>query len=160
MKKFTRLVCLFALLNLTATPLFAEEYDLIDANYPEDILQIAKGYGQATLEKDSDGDPKIAGKIDGVKFGIYFYGCNNHVDCKDIQFSASWSGAEKIELSTINKFNNKRRYGKAHRSDSGTMTLEMPVELQYGVTTSNLESWFDRWKAALSLFDKDVLKAP
>jgi len=66
---------------------------LVSAEEPEQILEIAKGFGSARLKTDSTGDPLIVGRINGTKYGIFFYGCNKqHKECDDIKFGAGWSG--------------------------------------------------------------------
>ena len=58
-----------ALLSAAAGPAFADS--LIDATKPERLHEIARGFGSAELDKDSQGDPRITGRIEGTKYGIY-----------------------------------------------------------------------------------------
>lgn len=146
-------VCLSAMAVAPAT--FASE--IISAENPEAILNIAKGYGSAKLIKDSDNDPLIIGRIDGNKYGIVFYGCSNGKKCDDIQFTASWSGV-KVSLEDINRWNSTKRYGKAYLDSDGDPTLIMPVNIDYGVTEDNLDDTFDWWSKVLKGFRKDVLE--
>ena len=99
-----------ALMSAAASPVFAEQ--LVDATKPERLYEIARGFGSAELDKDSQGDPRISGRLDGTKYGIYFYGCVKGADCDDIQFSASWSGP-KIWMEKINEWKRAKRLGKA-----------------------------------------------
>ena len=71
---------------------------LIDATMPDKILEIAKGFGTASLDKDNVGDPRITGRIDGQKYTIHFYGCLNGKDCDDIQFYTYWTGGAKCHF--------------------------------------------------------------
>lgn len=136
-----------------ASPALAQ---LVDATNPSRIYEIAKGFGSAELDKDSDGDPKITGRIDGTKYGIYFYGCSNGKNCDDIQFSAGWSGTE-VSLEDVNRWNLQKRYGKAYLDQDGDPRLEMGVNIDYGVSVKNLEDSFSWWTKALKGFKEEIL---
>ncbi|MGT2467953.1 hypothetical protein ACVOMV_28700 [Mesorhizobium atlanticum] len=45
------------------------------------MLNIARGFGSARMGKDDNGDPMIYGRVEGVKYVIYFYGCEDHENC-------------------------------------------------------------------------------
>lgn len=144
-----------ALLSAAAGPAFADA--LIDATKPERLHEIARGFGSAELDKDSQGDPRITGRIEGTKYGIYFYGCVKGADCDDIQFSASWSGP-KVSLEKINDWNRTKRFGKAYLDKDGDPNLEMEVNLDYGVSAKNIEDSFNWWTKALKEYKKVVLE--
>ncbi|QSA96377.1 YbjN domain-containing protein [Methylococcus sp. EFPC2] len=145
------------ILSLAASASFAADTDIISAEAPEAILDIAKGFGSASLEKDSEGDPRIVGRIEGTKYQISFYGCSKGSQCDDIQFGAGWSGA-KVSEDKINNWNLTRRYGNAYSDSDGDVNLKMTANIDYGVTKRNLEDTFDWWVKALQGFKKDVLK--
>ncbi|PTD95170.1 YbjN domain-containing protein [Pseudothauera lacus] len=131
--------------------------DLIDATDPARILNIARGFGSADLEKDSQGDPKITGRIEGTRYTIFFYGCTNNTDCDDIQFYAAWNGNNKFTQAQMNEWNRTKRYGKAYLDRDNDPVLEMVVNIDYGVSRRNIEDSFNWWKVALRGFKKDVL---
>ena len=130
---------------------------LIDATAPERILEMVKGFGSAALETDSEGDPKIVGRIDGTRYGLFFYGCKANKDCDDIQLNAAWSGVE-VTNEDLNNWNRKARYSKAYLDNEGDPVLEMTVNLDHGVSARNLEDSFNWWNRAVKAFKKDVLK--
>jgi hypothetical protein len=146
-------VCALALAGAIGA---ANASDLIDATDPNAILNIAKGFGSATLEKDSGGDPKIAGRIEGVKYGIYFYGCEAGKSCTDIQFAAGWSDV-KVSLEKINEWNRGKRFGKAYLDKVNDPMLELSVNINHGVSVKNLEDSFEWWKAIVNGFQQEVL---
>jgi len=152
LKSVIAVVCLSVIIATPAT--YASE--IVSAENPEAILNIAKGFGSATLKKDSAGDPFIVGRIDGTKYGIVFYGCNNGKECDEIQFSAGWSGAN-ASLDDINKWNSKKKYGKAYLDRDGDPRLDMMVNLDYGVTEKNLDDSFNWWTKVLGGFKKEIL---
>ncbi len=54
------------------------------------IFKIAQGYGTAELSKDSVGDPMISGRMAGINYVIFFYGCNDAgKECSSLQFRAA-----------------------------------------------------------------------
>jgi len=124
---------------------------IIDANNLDEILKLAKGFGHAVLETDGVGDPMIRGRIDGIKYGIFFYGCTDGTDCKDIQFQTGWDGVE-LSLETINRWNQEQRYGTASIDEEGDPRLEFPVNITFGVTSENLEDTIDWWAVTMRNF--------
>jgi hypothetical protein len=146
----------FAVLALTgASSTWAANSSLVYASRPADILNIAKGFGSAALEKDSFGDPKITGRINGTKYTILFYECENGKDCKALQFVSGWN--KKKSLSEVNQFNAKKRFGRAYLDSDGDVMLEFDVELAHGVTQGNLEEVFSDWSQALKVIKRDLL---
>src|SRR5262245_40403120 len=69
----------------------ASDGSLLTFADPDVILDVAKGYGSANLQKDGDGNPQIAGRIEGVKYSVLFYGCSNGANCRSIQFSTGYT---------------------------------------------------------------------
>jgi hypothetical protein len=144
---------------LTARVAGAEETSLIDATNIDAIVNLAKGYGAATKGKTSDGDPKITGKINGVGYIIFFLGCSDsHSDCKSIQFYAGWD-TKDVKIATINKWNSENRFGRAYLDDSSNPAIEMDVNLDYGVSSENLDDTMDYWRLVLDEFVKSVVNA-
>ena len=130
--------------------------DTVTGEKAEMIENLARGFGSATLERRSNGEPYIVGRIDGTKYGIYFYGCENGKACQSIQFSAGWSGT-KMTLESVNRWNRDKRFGKAYLDKEGDPRLEMDVNLDYGVTKGNFEDTFDIWTRVLKSFKNDFL---
>jgi hypothetical protein len=54
-----------------AAPIAARaDQTLITIADPDVVLDVAKGYGSANMDKDEDGNPKISGRLEGVKYVI------------------------------------------------------------------------------------------
>lgn len=128
---------------------------VISAESPDQILDIAKGYGSAALEKDAEGDPYISGRIDGTKYGILFYGCTDGKACKDIQFVAVWDA--KVSMDKVNKWNSDSKFGTASIDEDGDTELHMAVNLAHGVSRNNLDDTFDWWKVVMKEFSAQAL---
>lgn len=126
---------------------------IVDATNPEVIVELARGFGSANLEVDSEGDPMIVGRINGTLYVIYFYGCEEGQSCREIQFAAAWADAE-MDKDGVNLWNEETRYGKAYIDFEGDPVLEFTVNLFEGVTRANLEDTIDWWKVALTAFEE------
>ncbi|CDX46038.1 conserved exported hypothetical protein [Mesorhizobium plurifarium] len=121
----------------------AEDDEILQKPEPAAILDIAKGYGSARMDKDDNGDPMISGRIEGVKYVIYFYGCENHENCKSLQFSAGYS--DPLTADQANAWNAKYRWVKAYSGDGSN--FKMDVSFAGGITRANLEEQFSNWNA-------------
>lgn len=135
----------------------AQASPLIDASDPQQILEVAKGFGSAELGTDDVGDPNIIGRINGTKYGIYFYGCSNGRDCTALQFSAGWSGVE-TNLTEINAWNRDNRLAKAFLDNDGDPRLEMDINAEHGITRANLDNSFEWWQICLREFSSQILE--
>ncbi|MBY6186481.1 YbjN domain-containing protein [Marinobacter hydrocarbonoclasticus] len=137
-----------------ATPAFSAS--LVDATDPSEIVNLARGFGSASLDIDGEGDPMIIGRINGTKYAVYFYGCDDGRRCREIQFTAAWSGSN-VSMSEINEWNETTRYGKAYLDSDGDPNIEMTVNLFKGVSRDNLEDTIDWWKVAMETFEENML---
>lgn len=135
----------------------AAAVELIDGTDPTQILDIVKGFGSAELATDGAGDPSITGRMEGIRYGIFFYGCTDGRDCSELQLSTGWTDS-RPDLERLNAWNRDHRYGKAYIDDENDPCLEMTVNLKYGVTRENLEDTIDWWKVAMTSFKQDVLE--
>jgi hypothetical protein len=128
---------------------------VIKASNPASVLNIAKGYGSATLVKDGQGDPKITGRIEGIKYNIYFYGCSDNKDCDSILFRAGWD--TKSTLKKMNDWNSRKTFGRAYVDEESESIIEMAVNLDYdGVNHKNFDDTFDMWTTVLSQFQRHI----
>ncbi|SFP02802.1 Putative sensory transduction regulator [Mesorhizobium sp. NFR06] len=121
----------------------AEDAEILQMPDAAAILDIAKGFGSARMGKDDNGDPMISGRIEGVKYVIYFYGCENHANCKSLQFSTGYT--DPLSAEQANAWNKKYRWVKAYSGDGST--FKMDVSFAGGITRANLEEQFSNWEA-------------
>lgn len=129
--------------------------DMIDATDPAEILNIARGFGSANLDKDGAGDPRITGRIDGYGYTVLFYGCVNGANCTNLTFNAGWD-LESFDLSKVNDWNRERRYGRAYLDDEGDPIVEMDVNVEFGVSRRNFDDTYLLWSSILTDFAKFV----
>lgn len=129
----------------------------IDATMPDKVADVFRDSGyQAQLETDSDGDPTIKTSFGGISTQIFFYGCSDGRDCKEIQFSSGFDLTDGITFGKINEWNRTNRYGSAYRDDEDDPWLRETVVLDGGVTPDNVRNWIDRWDVAIGLFKDHI----
>ncbi len=119
----------------------AEDVEILQQPDPVAILDIAKGLGSARMEKDDNGDPMLSGRMEGVKYVIYFYGCQDHENCKSLQFSTGYT--DPLTADQANAWNRKYRWVKAYAGDGSN--FKMDVSFEGGITRANLEEQFSNW---------------
>lgn len=159
MNKLIKTLCLasgLAAASLATGTAYAANDNIVSATDVHEILNVAKGFGFAELEKDGTGDPAISGMISGTKYVVYFYGCKHHKRCNDIQIESSWGGTH-VTAAQIAHWNRTKRFGKAYLDKDGDPRLQMNVNLHYGVTEKNLQDTFDWWRVTLKMFKADVI---
>ena len=141
MRSFSLLLSVGLISTGAVSVAWADTPEIITAPDPNAILDIAKGYGSAKLDKDDGGDPMVSGRLEGMKYVIYFYGCENHEKCKSIQFSSGYTDAFTVEQA--NEWNKKFRWVKAYSGDGSN--FKMDVSFTGGITKANLEEDFSNW---------------
>jgi hypothetical protein len=137
---------------LLASPVAAahSEYLITQAD-PDVLLDVAKGFGSATMDKDNSGDPMISGRMQGLKYVIYFYGCKEALNCRSFQFATGYTDAWTMEKA--NEWNAKYRWIRAYEKDGSN--FRMDVALQGGVSRRYVEEQFSTWES----FVEDIKSA-
>ncbi|TPM35058.1 YbjN domain-containing protein [Mesorhizobium sp. B2-3-4] len=125
---------------------WADDTEIITAPDPAAIVELAKGYGSAKLDKDDGGDPMVSGRLQGMKYVIYFYGCENHEKCKSMQFSSGYT--DPFTAEQANEWNKKYRWVKAFSGDGSN--FKMDVSFAGGITKANLDAQFSNWDSMTS----------
>lgn len=131
----------------------AADAALIDGNSTDDILNLMRGYGSATLGTQDDGAPKIFGKIDGQPYTIYFSSCDDktHTDCQDLDLYAGYLGV-KPSLDKINSWNRDTRFARAYIDSQGDAGMDMDVNTEHGVSSDNMDSTLGLWAQLVKKF--------
>lgn len=107
---------------------------------------LREGGYPAELDKDEAGDPMIATRADGTDFTVHFYGCEANRNCKRVQFMFSEAEPRNASLERLNAWNAENYFGRAYRTESGGVRLEMDLDLDDGGMSSalfvdNVEWW-------------------
>lgn len=122
----------------------------IDGTAVDDILGLAKGYGEATLETQSNGQPRIAGKVGDVPYQVFFLNCDSGA-CEDLNFYAGFAGV-KPTMDSMNAWNRDKRFGRAYLDGDLDAVIEYDINLEYGVARENLNAAFGVWSLVLGEF--------
>ncbi|MBN9310477.1 YbjN domain-containing protein [Devosia sp.] len=132
--------------SLAASPALGQ--DIFDGSRVDDIVAIARSYGSAALETQPDGSPRIAGRIKGVPYYVFFMNCAEGRACEDLNFYAGFANL-KPTLDAINAWNRDKRFGNAYLDSDLDAAIEYDVNLEYGVTRDNLNAAFGVWSVVL-----------
>lgn len=151
---FKHFVVLGVLSGLTAGTAIAD----VSASDPYGLMRSMQDFGYvATLETDSDGDPKIASRVSDSTYSVYFFGCDDGKDCTSIQFGAGYNLTIGMKAATINEWNRKKRFAKAYLDDEGDPFLEMDVNLDFeGVGDENFADTLDLWRLLVEDFEEFI----
>lgn len=140
--------------------------EILSAALPSQILELFNSSGDSSAKLTVDaatGDPRIRGQIGAKPYSVYFYGCNNGKDCTDIQFNAAWTGVQ-VTPARLNEWHQMSLYGRAYvvnnsqdRKTAGAVVLQMPINLDHGVSRKSLTSAFNDWVMAVQDFERNVI---
>lgn len=133
----------------------AQAQTLVTGADTAEILNAARGYGAANLTTQSNGDPQITGKIDGVTYQVYFRNCTDNADCEDLNFYLGFLDI-KPSLEDINDWNLNKRFSRAYLDQDQDACVEMDLDLVKGVTTEYLDSQFGLWAMVVGQFAEHV----
>ena len=94
-------------LSALATPLSAQV-----VGTAESIAAALRDYGlKAESGIDSDGDPKIESRIEGIRFSIWFYGCED-APCTSLEFRAGFDLDTPLSAAKVNEWNRTKKAPK------------------------------------------------
>lgn len=137
---------------LAAGPALAGE---ITATDPQAVMKAMQDYGfVATMEADSEGDPKIVARVSRTKFRVYFFGCEDNKNCASLHFRAGYDLDNSLSALKVNEWNREKRFTKAYIDDEGDPFMEMDVNLDFdGVGAKNFEDTLDWWRLLVEDFE-------
>ena len=132
---------------------------IVDGNQVEAIVTMARTIGTASLEKQSNGDPRIAGTANGIGYQLFFLNCTDNAACEDINFYAGFLD-NKPAMDAMNAWNRDKRFGNAYLDADLDAVIEYDVNLEHGVTRENLEAAFSLWTLLLEQFSSHIGHKP
>ncbi|HVJ72107.1 MAG TPA: YbjN domain-containing protein [Sphingomicrobium sp.] len=133
-----------------------EKSPVPDGNVTAEVQSVVSalqraGY-KALVKKDEDGAPFVQSGQGGYEFLVFFYGCEDGVNCDTVQFYAGFD-EHKADLAKINSWNADNRFGRAYLSEKGSARIEMDVDLEDGgMSPALFEDNVEYWVAAMSKF--------
>lgn len=131
---------------------------MVSSSNPFAVMKAMQDEGYvATLGTDNAGEPKISSKISNSNFSVYFYGCDNGSDCLSVQFSAGYTMDPPIAQSTMNAWNEAKRFGKAFVDDEGNPWIQMDViMMNQGVSTDVFNDYLNLWRLLIEDFERQI----
>lgn len=134
------------------------------ASKPETVVAAMEKAGfKPKLTKDNDGDPMIESDEAAYHFDVYFYGCENHINCDSLRFEAVFEKAPENTPELANKWNEKKRFLQASVRKSGQFGVAYDVATIGGVNSANFADVLDWWVSQLdelAKFFKEELNLP
>ena len=115
---------------------------------PDEIANVARGYGSSILDQLKNGQPVIFGKMDGQNYGIFLIGCEDKPSCALIQFTAQFPG-DKVDLVKVNEWNRDKRFGKVSIAEDGKVWVNQAVVTGEGLPRKTIERYFGFWQLVL-----------
>lgn len=145
-----------ALIALLVMAMPVQSQELVDGGSPDALAAIAKASGPATIEKQANGAPRLAGTIAGVSYQVFFLNCDDAGgQCQDLNFYVGFRDI-KPTLDAMNEWNRTHRFGRAYLDSELDAALDFDVNLEHGVARDNLSSTFGLWVSLLDEFSAYV----
>lgn len=137
-----------AALSVLATGAAAQVVGTADS-----VAQALADYGlRVEHDTDSRGAPKLTSRIEGTRFTIWFYGCDD-MPCGSVQLAAGFNVDEPLPPSKLNQWNREKRFARGTVDDGGDPFLRMDIALSDGgVSPESFEFSLDMWRIALGQF--------
>ncbi len=135
-------LALAAALAATAAPALARDIPSGGVTV-EDVVSWLQAKGlEAKADKTKAGADYVDTAIDGDKFQVYLYDCNDGPRCGSIQFSAGFNTKVQWPAEKINKWNSDHRWGRAYADDVNDPWVEFDCDLTPGGTYELLDDEF------------------
>lgn len=126
---------------------------IINSTNVDEIVNLARGYGSATLNSTSANNPIIDGRINGLAYSLIFLNCDDAgANCRDIRFFTSYSG-DGVDFEDMNRWNYEKRFAKSYLTPESEVILEWDVDLEFGVTWETMDATFAIWQEYAELFN-------
>jgi len=150
------LLCAIGLSGLTLAP--GASAANVTASNPASVQAAIQAYGvQATLAKDSNGDPQINGKIAGYNYTVDFYGCKENANCQTIRIYSGFDLKKEFGQLKANEWNRQKRWAATYTDAENDPYLFMDINLDKGGMSQELfKDQIDWFQTMLGDFDKFI----
>ena len=115
---------------------------------PDEVANIARGFGSSVLDKLKNGAPVIFGRMDGQNYGIFLINCDDKPSCALIQFTAQFPG-DRIDIAKLNEWNRDKRFGKVAIAEDGNVWVNEAIITAEGLPRKTVERYFGFWQLVL-----------
>jgi hypothetical protein len=103
---------------------------------------------------DSSGTHILKGRVGTTNTDVYLYSCRSQGGdsrCTEMQFAAGFV-LKTVTLSTINSWNQTKRYGRAYLSNAGDPFMEMDIDISTGATRAQMGAYTKHLESLLTQF--------
>jgi hypothetical protein len=108
------------------------------------------------MQADDNGFPLISVDREGLKYWIYFYGCDNPQGCLEIYFQASFDIEEPLTPEWVNDWNLQCVAGRADVNEAGDTALSYFLTTTGGLPRDKFTGVMDVWNMTLDGFLQDI----
>lgn len=148
---------LMVAIALSLAPLGANAQALVDASDVDIVAALIQDEGyRAVIGTDAVGDPLITSSANGYDFDVFFYGCTDGENCRDIQFSVSFDIEDGMSLTRAQDFNLEKRWAKVYLDEDSDPRLEMDFNMYGGVSATNFNDTLDWWVIIMNEFIESI----
>jgi len=124
---------------------------------PNQIANFLRGRGYAAeVTTDSDGDPTIRTRSQGVTWNVLFYGCQGGRNCNAITFESTYEPNAQSGLDNLNAWSVSKRYAYAVRRNDGIVALRMDVLMIGGISEQLFQESHGLWETQLGAFLRHI----
>ena len=120
----------------------------------DDVVTWLQSSGHSTqVNTASDGKRHVTTSSGGVTWSVYMFDCKED-RCGSIQFAAGFATHGKFDISRMNEWNTKQRWGRGYYDSTNDPWVEMDVDITPGGTYELLDDELLTWNTTLANFVK------
>lgn len=125
--------------------------EVVDAADPDSVLAAVRAFGhEARLERDDAGYPIILSRVNGISYGVQFYGCTGTTDCSQLQFAATFDLEPGLTADYVNKHNEAWAIGRISVNGEGDPLFTYFLTTEGGLNEENFRAVMQLWTDALA----------
>jgi hypothetical protein len=119
------------------------------------------GYKANLRKSEIDGDPVIDSAASGYKYTIYFYGCENNLNCTSLQLRVSFAQDGGNSAALANEWNVKKRFSTmSFDPKDGALAISYDVTTVGGLSNANFADVIDWWQTMMGEANKFFKEHP
>jgi hypothetical protein len=134
---------------------------MADNVYATDAGSLARFFEDegAEVETTSDnvGDPKLRVNYYGNEFSVYYFGCDNNVNCNAVQFFSGYATNGSVRLASINEWNMQNRFLRSYVAEEGSTRIEMDIFMgRDGISADDFARQVSMWSQGMREFEEFI----
>ena len=123
---------------------------MVDAADPNSVLEAVRAFGhKARIETDEEGLPVIRARVEDINYGVYFYGCDGTVNCRQLQLAASFDLDPGLSAQFVNDWNEQWAIGRLSVNADGDPLFTYYLVTEGGLSPQTFTATMQLWTDAL-----------